>query len=264
MIDYFLLFLLSLLGGMVGLVGGFAFLSIKSWSRWLSIYSIPFAAGILLTVALIGLLREAVDLSGENAFLVTVLAFLGAFLFEQFFVHIHHHETCEHCPVKKSSISLIIFGDTIHNAIDGVAIGAAFVVSPGLGLITATSSFLHEVPHEIGDFGILLKTGWKAKKIIAINVISSLATVLGAFAVVLLSPSDTVIGTLLAVSAGIFLFLGASDFVPHIGKKNEGKLESILMLLVGVIIMILTIYAVPHSHEENEGQSLQKQELTIR
>lgn len=246
------LFFLALLGSIIALLGGVIFLFKESWSKFLSQNSVPFAAGVLITVSILGLLPESVDLLGEGTFIIVLVTFFAAYLFENLFFEVHHHATHEHPRSYKSAVPLVIVGDTIHNFIDGVAIGASFLVNPGLGLITAISTFLHEVPHEIGDFGILLKAAWKKRDIIVINVISASATIVGAFTLFLFPENETLLGTLLAISAGMFLYLGASDFLPHIEKPEGGKVRAILPLVIGVVIMVATLMAIPHSHEETE------------
>ena len=203
--------LLSLLGGAVALIGGAMFLFVKKWSGVLSRYSVPFAAGVLVTVSLIGILPEAIHEVGESGFLVVLVTFFGAYLFEQFACGLHHHDHGDEASCA-TPIPLIIMGDTIHNFIDGVAIAAAYLVSPGLGVVTAVSTLLHEIPHEIGDFGILLKVGWRKRKILTVNLISSLFTTVGALMVYFLNFSEGVIGVLLAVAAGKFFFFGARGF----------------------------------------------------
>jgi zinc and cadmium transporter len=146
---------------------------------------------------------------------------------------------------------LVIVGDTIHNFIDGVAIAASFLINPGLGLITAVSTFLHEVPHEIGDFGILLKAGWQRSHIFLVNLISASFSILGAILVVFVIPSEYLLGLLLAVAAGLFLYLGSSDFLPH---ADEGltKNKAMASLLVGTTIMLSVFWLIPHSHPEGD------------
>src|SRR3989344_2049616 len=238
---------LALLGGVLGLVGGVTLLMVKSWSRILAEYAVPFAAGVLLTVSLLGIIPEAVEVIGESAFLVVFLGFLGSYLFESAFFALHHHEGHQHQDKKKAAVGLIIFGDTIHNFIDGVAIAAAYLINPGLGLITAISTFLHEVPHEIGDFGILLKSGWQKRKIIGVNLISALSTVIGALAVLYLAPSEALEGYLLAGAAGLFLFLGASDFLPQ-ADENSQRLPQVAVMMLGMLIMYMTLNVIPHGH----------------
>jgi zinc and cadmium transporter len=247
MSDLVNILLLSLLGGVVALLGGMIFLFVGKWSVVLGKYSVPFAAGVLVTVALVGLLPEMVHEVGEDGFLIVLVTFFGAYLFEQFACSLHHHDH-DHGGEASciASVPLVVIGDVIHNFIDGVAIAASYLVSPGLGLVTAVSTLLHEVPHEIGDFGILLKAGWRKRKILVVNLVSALFTVIGALMVYFMDLDRSVIGYLLAVAAGMFLYLGASDFLPH---ANEGasKRKMVLVLLLGVVIMYGALKIVPHS-----------------
>jgi len=238
----------ALLGSVIALLGGVVFLFNRKLSNVLEKYSVPFAAGVLVTVSLLGLIPEAEHEIGELAHWVVLTSFLGVYIFEHLFFGIHHHGDDEGShKIKSSSTGFVIFGDTIHNFIDGVAIGASFMISPNLGLITAFSTFLHEIPHEIGDFGILLKAGWKNTKILVINIISSLMTVVGAFTVYFLNINESSIGVLMAISAGVFLYLGASDFLPKIETDNKNKFKSILPLMLGSAIIMLTLLLVPHN-----------------
>jgi len=244
------LLLLSLIGSVVALVGGVVFLSNKKLSRVLEENSIPFAAGILITISLLGMIPESMELIGDSALWILIISFFGAFLFEHFLFGIHHHE-CEghdHNTVHEGSVAMVIVGDTIHNFIDGVAIGASFLVSPSFGLITAIATFLHEVPHEIADFGILLKAGWHKKNIILVNIVSALATVVGAFGLLLFSENSNLIGSLLAISAGIFLYLGAIDFLPRSISGKRGRVLEVLPLIAGIVVIMLILALVPHAH----------------
>ncbi|MDP3983106.1 MAG: ZIP family metal transporter [bacterium] len=249
------LLLLSSLGSVVALVGGVFFLYNKKWSKSLEKHSTPFAAGVLITVALIGLLPEAVELVNEHAYTIVLLTFLATYVFEHIFFDLHHHhEEGSHRHHHESSVPLVIIGDTIHNFIDGITIGVSFLLAPGLGLITAISTFLHEVPHEVGDFGILLKAGWHRKKIIIVNLISASVTIIGAFLVFYLNVGDNIIGTMLAVASGIFLYLGASDFLPSIEKESKSKMQAIFPLLLGAFIMMAALLLIPHSHPDQSQE----------
>lgn len=254
--NYLELGLYAILASFLALSGGVVFLYSKSLSKKLSRHAIPFAAGVLLTVSLIGLLPEAVDMTGEQAFLIVLLSFFGAYFFEHFLFGIHHHDTHNHGHEYKSSVILVIVGDTIHNFIDGLTIGATYLVNPGLAFITTISTFLHEVPHEIGDFGILLKAGWKKTHILIVNIVSASTTLLGAFAALFIAQDPETIGVLLAVSAGIFLYLGAIDFLPNIFHDHDHGVSPIIPLLLGIIIMMGTLYAIPHEHEHDEDPSI--------
>lgn len=248
MTNYLELFSLALLASVLALVGGVLFLFNKKLSHVLELNSVPFAAGVMITVALLGLLPEAFELLGAKAYLVMLLSFFGAYIFEHFVLGLHHHADHYHQGLG-SSIPLVIVGDTIHNFIDGVAIGASYLLSPSLGLITAISTFLHEVPHEIGDFGILLRSGWKKTRILVLNIISASTTILGAFSMLIFSENHTLIGVLLGLSAGIFFYLGAIDFLPRAKHGFPNKLRAAIPLVVGIVLMLITLNAIPHGHE---------------
>src|SRR5690606_11161900 len=136
----------AILGSVISLVSGVIFLFSQRLSAFLKKHSVPFASGVLLSVALIGLMPEAVHILEEGAFLVVLFTFVTVYIIENFFFKVHHSEDTN--EKFKSAVWLVIVGDTIHNFIDGVAIATSFFVAPGLGLVTAFSTFLHEGPHE--------------------------------------------------------------------------------------------------------------------
>jgi zinc and cadmium transporter len=245
--DFSTLLLLTLLGSFAGLVGGIIFLLKRSWAKKLTQYAVPFAAGILLAVSFLHLIPEATHELEEVGFLIVLIAFIASFLFDQFFAHLHHHEHKE-TTMQHISVPLVIIGDTIHNFIDGVTIAAAFLVDPAFGLVVALATFLHETPHEIGDFGVLLSAGWDKTKTFIVNALSASATLPGAFLVYFfLRDAHDTISVLLAVSGGIFLYLGATDFLPEVNetREKEGKWKKVMMVILGVLIMYLLTFFTP-------------------
>jgi zinc and cadmium transporter len=245
------LVLLVALGSIAGLIGGVIFLINDKWARVLCKYAVPFAAGVLISVSLLHLIPEAVHATGESVYVVVLASFIFAFFFEQFFAHLHHHEDKKH-TMTKSSVPLVIFGDTIHNFIDGVAIAAAYLVNPMAGLVVAIATFLHEAPHEIADFGILVKSGWPKRKAFTANFLSAMATFPGAFLVIYYSEViHGGVGVLLAISGGVFLYLGASDFLPEVAEENHGKpaWKELSVFILGVLLMYLLTFLTPeHAH----------------
>ncbi len=248
MTDFIQLLSLTLIGSVLGLIGGVLFIFNKRFAGVLEKNAIPFAAGVLLTFVFLGLLPESVELLNETTFLIVLTAFFGAYLFELLSVGIYHHhseeDTSAHSELYSPAI-LVTVGDTIHNFIDGVAIGAAFMVSPPLGLVAAISTFFHEIPHEIGDFGILLKAGWSRKKILVVNIFSALSTILGALFVAYFAINEQLLGVMLGISAGFFLYLGAVDFLPHTsaGFKNNSRI--LIPLILGILLMAVIFWLLP-------------------
>lgn len=244
-----LLLVLTFIGSVAGLVGGVVFLIKKDWAKTLSHYAVPFAAGVLLSVSLLHLLPEAVHEIGEQGYLYVLIALLFSFFFEEYFAHLHHHEHHKRSELK-ATVPLVIFGDTIHNFIDGVAIAAAYLTDPYFGFVVTFATFLHETPHEIGDFGILMTAGWTRGKAFLANLFSALATFPGALMVFFfIKDAHEKIGILLAISTGVFLYLGASDFLPEVGEEERGvaKWKKLTLLVFGVGIMyLLTLVSPEH------------------
>lgn len=237
---------LATVGSLAGLMGGLLILSSKTWTQKLSLHAVPFAAGVLLSVALLDILPEALEQAGAETIMPAVLAVMvAAFLFEQFLGHLHHHQ--ERPRTLHSSIPLVVFGDTIHNFIDGVVIAASFLVQPTLGMIVALATFLHEVPHEMGDFGLMLQAGWKKQQVILVNILSALATYLGAVMVLTFSAAFAEnLGLLLAIAGGLFLYIGASDLLPEVGHQHKQSFKQALLLLLGVALTWLLTQLFPH------------------
>jgi zinc and cadmium transporter len=259
---------LTIFASLVSLIGGIIFLYTKKLSLWLEKYGVPFAAGTMIVTALVGLLPEAMHLLGSSSFMIFTASFLSLYVLEKLLLQLHHHTHShdEHSHQSrsaasiKSAVPIVLIGDTIHNFIDGVAIAVAYAVNPGLAAVTALSTFLHEVPHEIGDFSILLKAGFSKKKVLVINILSAAVSIFGAVLITYISPGDTVIGTLMAVAAGIFFYLGVVDFLPHAfdsehNSSFSAKFAVVATVLAGAGIMALSLLAVPHSHEHAHSES---------
>lgn len=247
--QFLAVFGLATLGSVLGLIGGILMLSRASWRKIISVHAIPFAAGVMLSVSLLDVLPEAIEVSNAGFVLkVVLLVMVVAFFFEQFFVHLHHHE--EHARTTlTSSMPLVVAGDTIHNFIDGLAIAAAYLVEPSLGVLVAISTFMHEVPHELGDFGLMLTAGWSKTRAILVNLGSALATYLGAFTVLAFAQIfEANLGLMLAIAGGLFLYIAASDLLPEVQEDHRDKpWHQGALLLLGVAVMWILIGILPHA-----------------
>lgn len=236
------IFLLVTLGSLAGLSGGLLLLSKASWAGFLSKYSIPFAAGVMLAVAFLDLLPEAVKgADEETVFKIVLIVVVCAFFFEQFFLRRHH---ADHPTTPKSSVPLVVAGDTIHNFFDGVGIAVAYLLDPNLGVLVAAATFLHEIPHEIGDFGLMLAAGWKKGKVIVVNLFSALSSYLGAGLIILFSTEvQTSLNVLLAAAGGLLIYISLVDLLPGLYTVSLGKWTKISLFTGGVVLMwILTTF----------------------
>lgn len=251
----------SLLGGVVSLVGAIILLSKRSIADKLAYLATPFAAGALLAAVFMDLLKEGLADSAADTVLYSTLAGILLFFFaERFLRWFHHHHQHED---SDPAVPLIIAGDTIHNALDGVAIAAAFLVSIPTGIVTAIAVGAHEIPQEIGDFGLLLKKGLSRKRVLLVNIASAFATVAAAILTYLVGSADQLpIGVLLGLSAGFLLYIALSDVVPLIHEHTDHKrlfdIQAFLLLL-GVVVVSFSIsfahkYIEPeHDHHETES-----------
>ncbi len=187
-----------------------------------------------------------VDEAEGQIFLSVLIGILLFFVLERFihwFHHHHHHHDKEEKELKPV-VPLVIFGDGVHNFIDGVVIGATFLVDIRLGIITMLAIVVHELPQEIGDFGILLHEGVKKSKIFLYNLLSQLTAVIGGVLTFFIgSTIDGILPYLIAGTSGFFIYIALSDLIPDIhneNKKGFALIETVL-LFVGISVIWLSL-----------------------
>jgi zinc and cadmium transporter len=200
---------------------------------------IAFAAGTLLGAAFFGLLPEATAGIGPSA--AMPLALLGVLLFfflEKTLLWRHCHDP--DCPVHATAGYLLLFGDGLHNLVDGLVIGTAFVVDLRLGVITGVAVLAHEIPQEVGDFALLLESRLSPPRALAYNLLSAATIFPGVVVGTLLAGRvDVAAGGALAVAAGGFLYVALADLVPvlHARLDHEAMRDQIVPLLIGVALI---------------------------
>ncbi|HUP47629.1 MAG TPA: ZIP family metal transporter [Thermoanaerobaculia bacterium] len=192
-----------------------------------AVWLLSFAVGTLIGAAALVLLPEALEhVSAERAmpfFAGSIVVFIA---FERVlrWRHTHEHEDdhdYEHHPVVPSTAIVILWGDALHNFVDGIIIGVAFRVSTELGIATAVAIFAHELPQEIGDFCVLLASGMKKGRAILLNYLAAATIMPGALlASMWRFESDEPIGILLAIAAGGFLYIALADLVPSLHHRR--------------------------------------------
>lgn len=207
---------------------------------------VSFAAGALIGGAFLHLLPETIEEKGmEEGFLLKIFLFLifgfCAFFFLENSIKWHHHHAKKHPEIKPFSY-LILISDGVHNFIDGLIIAGSFLVSLPLGIVTTLAVALHEIPQEIGDFGILIYSGFKRGKALLLNFLSAITVILGGVFGFLLSEKmgDSMI-FLLPFAAGSFIYIACSDLIPEIKHKvsPQKSLLHFLVFLSGIAIMLL-------------------------
>lgn len=234
------IWLAVLADGLAGLAGGV--LSERWLSRRLSTL-VAFSAGALLGAVFLDILPEAVEFSGTGAFRWALVSFLALTLFE-WALGPHHHDHSEHTSTHKhhpervgastTVVPSLLAADALHNIGDGAAVAAAFLASPQAGLATTVAVIAHELPQEIGDYTLLRAAGLsRSRALLALGGVQ-LTSALGAGAVLLGTRLVTGLeGILLALAAGTFLYIGATDLLPELRRastpqESRGRLIGLL------------------------------------
>lgn len=256
-LTYILIF--TLLGSVISLIGGFILLFKASIAHKVSHFLSAFAAGTLLGVAFFDLLPESLHemehlleegvVSEEiNIFFWVLVGILIFFLLERF---IHHHDNNPDEKEKKAIIPMIIIGDTLHNFIDGVAIAATFLISVPLGVVTTLAVAAHEIPQEIADFGLMISKGVKRSKILWINLISSLAALIGAMLTFIHHDKvEILLPVILSITSGFFIYIALTNLIPEIHSRENKKTAfwETVILFAGVAVIYLTITTLEGAH----------------
>lgn len=233
-------FISVLIVSLVSLIGVFA-LSIKEdiLRKYIFVF-ISLAVGALLGDAFIHLIPEAFE-HVANDMQVSVLIIVGVLIFFTLekFLHWHHHgeDTEEIHPVGK----LILFSDGVHNFIDGIIIGVSFLVSVPVGIATTIAVILHEIPQEIGDFAVLLHSGYTKKRALWLNFLSALCAILGMILAFVLGEAGEAFSLwILPVAAGGFIYVAVADLIPelHKTKKTKHSALQIVAVIAGVLAMV--------------------------
>jgi zinc and cadmium transporter len=241
--------LFSLLGGVLSVVAAAVYLLLADWLRnRLLPHLVSLATGTLLGAAFIGLLPHALEKAGGTRIHAVTLCVLAGvilfFLLEKMVIWRHcHNEHCQehisnpHTNPKLASGTLILLGDGIHNFVDGVLITAAFLTDFSLGIVTSLAVVAHEIPQEVGDFAILLDSGFTRGKAFFYNLISSLATVIGALLAWISLPSLTsALPYILAITASSFIYVAVADLIPGLHQRTEIResVHQLLLIAVGI------------------------------
>jgi zinc and cadmium transporter len=238
----------SFAGGVLSVLCA-ALFALNARPHWVNLL-VSYAIGALLGAVFLDILPEAIRLTTNVATLSgTVLAgILLFFTLEKLLLwrHCHHdhcevHELHEHADHGRSGM-LIMVGDTFHNFVDGVIIAAAFLTDTNLGIVTAVAIIAHEIPQEVGDFMILLHSGYSKAQALRLNLLSSLATLVGGvLAYFILQDMRGIVPTLLALAAASMLYVAVADLIPGLHKRValRDTLQQVALIALGVGSILL-------------------------
>jgi len=267
-----LIIIFTAIGGVLSVLAAGVFLLLPEDLRAKVLpHGISFAIGALLAVAFWGLIPHAFEEVKRDQFQMlsgTILAgILGFFILEKLLIWRHCHSgSCEahhleepsetdnnhnHDHGHRSAGTLIIIGDGIHNFVDGVLIAAAFLTDVKLGIVTSIAVAAHEIPQEVGDFAILLQSGYSKSKALFYNVLASFTTVIGGvLAYYSLEDLHDALPFFLALASSSFIYIAVADLIPSLHKKTDMKtsLYQIVLILAGVLV-ISSLHGIAHDIE---------------
>ena len=234
---------LSVAGSVGGMLTAAILLLVKPAVRtrvvpWL----VSYAVGTLLGAALLGLAPQALEtLPPVRVFGAILGGILTFFVLEKLVLWRHTHDNHE-CHVHKSTVTLIILGDTIHTFVDGMVIAAAALVSLPLGVTTALAIAAHEIPQEAGDFAILLAAGHSKSRAFVLNLASAAGGLLGAAAMLLFgAQAPTALPYIISFAAGNFLYVAMSDLIPTLHHSGLDKNATRQLVLIGLGIATMAL-----------------------
>ena len=237
----------SIAVSLISLIGIFSLLFREGWFNKILILLIGFSAGGLIGGAFLHLLPEALEQGEAQAiFPYLILGFISFFILEKYLHWRHCHEGV--CTVHAFTY-LNLIGDGIHNFSDGLVIGASFLVSIRFGIITALVIILHEIPQEIGDFGVLVYGGFSKLKALYYNFVIALTCILGTVIGYFISADMRNFSSfLLPFTAGGFIYIAACDLVPELHKESSLKRSTFSLLAFSCGILFIYIARLMNSH----------------
>ncbi len=253
--------LASLAGGVLAVLAAAGTLALGA--AWIS-RLVSFAVGALLGAVFLELLPHALEEGGAERVMVTVLiGLLAFFLLEKLVLWRHSHGHDEHDPEgdetehdhalhahdQGRSGLMILIGTAVHNFCDGVVIAASFLADARLGIATTVAIVAHAVPQQVGDFAVLLHSGFRRGKAFAYNVSAGLATLVGALAgYYALAQMQKMLPTVLAIAAASLLYVAVADLIPSLHRRPEPLETAKQMLLIGLGVGVIAAVHVALAH----------------
>lgn len=262
---FFWIVLFTLIGGLFSVAAaGLLLLIPEQHHPRVLPHGVSFALGALLSVAFLDLLPEALDTAGgghTESLLATVLAgILGFFLLEKLLLWRHCH--ADHCETHteehfhQPAGTLIVVGDAIHNFVDGVLIAAAFLTDLHLGIVTSLAIMAHEIPQEVGDFAILLESGYSRSQALLYNLLSSLATLIGGvLAYFSLEHLHQALPYFLSLAASSFIYIAVADLIPSLHQRTtaQAAFQQVGLITAGVFVIYLAHAQTEAPHQPARG-----------
>jgi len=230
----------SIIVSLISFVGVITLLLKEDLLNEILLLLISFSAGALIGGAFLHLIPEAIEKSAHGpVYLFVIMGFILFFILERYLHWRHCHEG--KCEIHTFTY-LNLVGDGVHNFIDGLIIGSSFVVNINFGIATSFAIIMHEIPQEIGDFGVLVYGGLSKSKALFYNFLSAITAILGTvIGFALANVSDGFIKILMPMAAGGFIYIASCDLIPELHKQQDIKKATLSMIvfIFGVAFMYL-------------------------
>ncbi len=228
----------------ISLVGLSLFFIDKKRLDSIIFYLISFSAGTLLGAAFFDLMPEAAAKLGQFAFELVFAGIIAGFVMEKI-IHWHHHHHVDHKGEHTHPMGMLtLAGDASHNFFDGVAISAAFIVSTPLGIATTLAVAAHEIPHEIGNFSLLIYSGYSRSRALFFNFLTALTAIAGGILFYFFSGAVSNFESIaLAFTAGTFIYVSSADLIPELHKEKGARGSGIQLVLMAAGAAIIWLAA---------------------
>ncbi len=233
----------------ISLIGAIVMVIKQQIIKKILIIMVSFAAGAMLGDVFIHMIPELAEegaLNLKSSFFI-LLGIIIFFVLEKIIHWRHCHLTaCKNHIHPLAFMNLV--GDAIHNFIDGVLIAGSFMLSIPVGIATTIAVILHEIPQEMGDFGVLLHSGMKASKALLFNFLSALTAVAGALVVLIIGANIDVTGVIIPITIGGFLYIANTDLIPELHKETKISISifQLISIFIGAGIMFLLLFLPVH------------------
>jgi zinc and cadmium transporter len=251
MFELVFIILATIIVSLISFVGVITLILKKTLLNKILLVLIGLSAGALMGGAFLHLLPETVENAEKfnvdliDLFLFVIVGFIIFFIIEKVLHWRHCHKgECE----MHTFTYMNLIGDSIHNFIDGLIMAASFIISAPLGITTTIAISAHEIPQEIGDFGVLIYGGFSKKKALTLNFLVALTAVFGGVIGYFISTKiENIVLYILPFAAGGFIYIAATDLVPEIKKELNMKryMATLIIFILGILIMLITKYVFP-------------------
>jgi len=234
---------------LISLIGAITISLSEKRVRGLIFALVALSVGALFGDVFIHILPELYEESTKpDSIAFYVLAGILLFFILEKFFHWHHSHPCEepHCEEEhvKPVGNIILFSDALHNFIDGIIIGASYLISIPVGIATTIAVILHEIPQELGDFGVLLYSGYTKKKALFFNFLSASVAFLGVLIPLIFGGGDGLANIILPIAAGGFIYIAGSDLIPELHGRPGLRIAftQFIFIVIGITLMFLLTF----------------------